>query len=95
MTFRRFRTRNLQTLTSEVFLSVRVDEDLKVLLTGVKQVCHGKDPPIISLPDEDMKRNKGLRPFRSPSEWSRSQEEGEDTPQRLLLVPVNGGVWVV
>lgn len=74
MVFKRCRTRNLLTLTSEVVLSVRVDEHLKSLLIGVKQVSHGEDPPIISLPDEDRRREKGLRPFRTLTEWNRGQE---------------------
>ena len=47
MVFRRNRSRNLETLTDDVVLSVKVDEVLKGLLTGTSQIGQNADSPII------------------------------------------------
>ena len=70
-------TRNLQTLSVDAVLSVTVGEDLKSLLTGVRQIGQGEDPSIIHLPDEDTRRTIGHRPFRSIVEWKHVLEKGE------------------
>ena len=53
MVFRRKRSRNLQTLSADAALSVKVGETLKCLLTGKQQIGQSRDPPIIYLPEED------------------------------------------
>jgi hypothetical protein len=74
MVFRRKRSRNLETLTADVVLSVKVDEVLKGLLTGTSQIGQSADSPIIHLPEDDARRTSGHRPFRTIAEWKHSQE---------------------
>ncbi len=68
MVFRRVRSRNLQTLSADAVLSVKVGESLKRLMTGERQLGQEKDPPIIFLPEEDARRATGYLPFRSMRE---------------------------
>ena len=76
MVFRRKRSRNLETLTADAVLSVKVEEVLKGLLTGTSQIGQSADSPIIYLPEEDARRTSGHRPFRTIAEWKHSQEWG-------------------
>jgi len=52
MVFRRVRSRNLQTLSEDTVLSVKVGETLKHLMTGERQLGQEEDQPIIFLPEE-------------------------------------------
>jgi hypothetical protein len=65
MVFRRVRSRNLQNLSADAVVSVKVGETLKRLMTGERQLGQEKDPPIIFLPEEDARRTTGYLPFRS------------------------------
>ena len=85
MVFQRKRTRNLQILSANTVLSVRVGEDLKALLTGVRQIRQGEGPPIIYLSDEDVRRTTGHRPFLCIVEWKHAQEWDEVAVRRLAL----------
>jgi hypothetical protein len=90
MVFRRKRSRNLETLTADVVLSVKVDEVLKGLLTGTNQLGQSADCPIIHLPEEDARRTSGHRPFRTIAEWKHSEEWDKVVVRRLSLTPSNG-----
>jgi hypothetical protein len=90
MVFRRKRSRNLETLTADVVLSVKVDEVLKGLLIGTSQIGQSADSPIIHLPEEDARRTSGHRPFRTIAEWKHSQEWDKVVVRRLSLTPTNG-----
>ena len=90
MVFRRKRSRNLQTLTADAVLSVKVGEVLKVLLTGTRQIGQCVDSPVICLPEEDARRTTGHRPFRTIAEWKHSQEWDKVVVRRLSLTPPNG-----
>ncbi len=72
MVFRRKRSRNLETLTADAVLSVKVDEVLKELLTGTSQIGQSADSPIIHLPEEDARRTSGHRTFHTIAEWKHS-----------------------
>jgi hypothetical protein len=74
MVFRRKRSRNLETLTADAFVSVKVGGVLKGLLTGTIKIGQSADPPVIHLPEEDARRTSGHRPFRTITEWKHSQE---------------------
>ena len=74
MVFRRKRSRNLETLTADAFLSVKVGGVLKGLLTGTIKIGQSADSPVIHLPEEDARRTSGYRPFRTIAEWKHSQE---------------------
>ncbi len=74
MVFRRKRSRNLETLTADAVLSVRVEEVLKGLLMGTIRIGQSIDSPVIHLPEEDVRRISGHRPFRTIAEWKHSQE---------------------
>jgi hypothetical protein len=74
MVFRRKRSRNLETLTADAVLSVKVEEVLKGLLMGTRRIGQSADSPVIQLPEEDARRTSGQRPFRTITEWKHSQE---------------------
>ena len=84
-------------------LSFKVGESLKRLMTGERKLGQEKDPPIIFLPEEDVRRATGYLPFRSMREWQHARERGEIKVRRLELYPTNGiergrlkslfGVW--
>ncbi len=90
MIFSRKRSRNLQTFTTDTVLSVQVGEVLKGLLMGTRQIWQSEDPPIIHLPEEDVRRTTGHRPFRTITEWKHSREWDEVVVRRLSLLPSNG-----
>ncbi len=74
MVFRRKRSRNLETLTADAGLSVKVEEVLKGLLMGTSRIGQSVDSPVIHLPEEDARRTSGHRPFRTIAEWKHSEE---------------------
>ena len=90
MVFRRKRSRNLQTLTAEAVLSVKVGVTLKGLLMGTCRIGQSEDSPVIHLPEEDARRTTGHSPFHTIAEWKHSQEWDEVVVRRLALLPPNG-----
>ena len=77
-------------MSADSVLSAKMEEDLKPLLTGVRQISQGEDPPIIYLPDEDSRTTIGHHPFRSIAEWKHAQEWDEVVVRRLSLYPTKG-----
>ncbi len=85
MSFRRKRSRNLQKLTADAVLSVKVGEVLKGILTGTRQIGQGTDSTVIHLPEEDARRTTGHSPFHTITEWKHSQELDKVVVRRLSL----------
>jgi hypothetical protein len=92
MVFRRKRSRNLQTLTADTVLSVKVGVVLKGLLMGTRQIGQSEDSynsPVIHLPEEDARRS-------TIAEWKHSQEwDDVVVPERDLLDLQGLSVWTV
>jgi hypothetical protein len=85
MVFRRKRSRNLQTLTADAVLSVKVGEVLKGLLMGTRQIGQSADSLVIHLPEEDVRRTTGHSPFHTITEWKHSEEWDKVVVRRLSL----------
>jgi hypothetical protein len=101
MVFRLKRSRNLQTLSVDSVLSVKVGEVLKILLMGTRQIGQIEDPPVIHLPRRMRKEPLTTSRFapllsgnthKSAERHAASVEDPRSYRERPLGSPGTGGL---